>query len=185
MGTPPGVKEGDSPSFLYLVSALRGLNDPERPNQPSWGGRFVRADPARNHWLDAPSPKETVSRWIQAFDNDFAARMDWCVREFDEANHAPVITLAGDRERDVRPGETVLLQASANDPDGDELTFRWRQETKVDLSSRAVTIADSDSDHAAFVVPDEPGKQVYVILEVTDDGAPPLVGYQRLIFRIY
>jgi hypothetical protein len=48
-----------------------------------------------------------------------------------------------------------------------------------------VTIANSDSfDGASFVVPNEPGKQVYVILQVTDDGAPPLVGYQRLIFNI-
>ncbi len=58
MGTDPGIKEGDSPSFLYLVSGLRGLNDPARPDQPSWGGRFVRADPDRNHWVDAPSCDE-------------------------------------------------------------------------------------------------------------------------------
>jgi PelA/Pel-15E family pectate lyase len=34
------------------------------------------------------------------------------------------------------------------------------------------------------VVPDEPGKQVHIILEVTDDGDPPLKGYQRIIFNI-
>ena len=47
----PGQQEGDSPSFLHLASALRGLNDPEQPNQPGWGGRFVRRDPSRNHLM--------------------------------------------------------------------------------------------------------------------------------------
>lgn len=88
-------------------------------------------------------------------------------------------------KRDVSPGETVKLAATATDPDGDKLTARWWHETKAELSSAPVAIANSDSpDQASFVVPDEPGKQVYVILEVTDDGAPPLVGYQRLIFNI-
>ena len=38
----PGVIEGDSPAFMYLVSANRGINDPEYPTQPSWGGQYVR-----------------------------------------------------------------------------------------------------------------------------------------------
>jgi hypothetical protein len=29
----PGVWEGDTPSFLHLVSAARGVNDPEKPDQ--------------------------------------------------------------------------------------------------------------------------------------------------------
>ena len=48
-----------------------------------------------------------------------------------------------------------------------------------------MAIANGDSlDQASFVVPDEAGKQVYVILEVADEGGPPLVAYQRLIFDI-
>ena len=185
MGTKPGVKEGDSPSFLYLVSAVLGLNDPERPNQPSWGGQFVRVDADWNHWIDGPSARETVSRWIEAFDNDFAARMDWCVRDFSEANHAPAVVVDVSLYRDVNPGETVKLEAAATDPDDDGLTYKWSQETGVESASSAVEIANSDSlDQASFVVPKEPGKQVYIILEVADDGAPPLVGYQRIIFNI-
>lgn len=49
MNTKLGINEGDSPSFLYLVSGARGLNDPEQPNQPSWGGQFVRAAADQNH----------------------------------------------------------------------------------------------------------------------------------------
>ncbi len=37
-----GVCEGDLPSFLWLVSANRGLNDPDDPTQPSWGDNSRR-----------------------------------------------------------------------------------------------------------------------------------------------
>ncbi len=73
----PGVIEGDSPSFLHLASAVRGLNDPERPDQPGWGGRFVRRDPSRNHWFDDPAGGEAVWRWRAEVQQDFARRADW------------------------------------------------------------------------------------------------------------
>jgi hypothetical protein len=49
----PGVCEGDSPAFLYLVSAIRGLNDSEDPTQPGWGGQYVRKGKT-NHFVDGP-----------------------------------------------------------------------------------------------------------------------------------
>ena len=33
-------------------------------------------------------------------------------------------------------------------------------------------------------MPNEPGKQIQIILEVTDNGTPPLIGYQRVIYNI-
>ncbi len=73
----PGVIEGDSPSFLHLAGAVRGVNDPEQPNQPGWGGRFIRRDPSRNHWFDDPAGAETVWRWRTEVQQDFARRADW------------------------------------------------------------------------------------------------------------
>lgn len=73
----PGIWEGDSPSFLHLVSAVRGLNDPEKPDQPGWGGRFVRPDSSREHWFDDPAGGKSVSRWRGEVQADFACRADW------------------------------------------------------------------------------------------------------------
>ena len=73
----PGVQEGDSPSFLHLAGAARGRNDPEKPDQPGWGGRFVRPDPARNHGTDDPAGPEVVWRWRAEVQADFALRADW------------------------------------------------------------------------------------------------------------
>ena len=55
------------------------MNDPEKPEQESWGGQYVRRNPATKHWYDDPGPK-SVSKWLPDMQKDFAKRMDWCVR---------------------------------------------------------------------------------------------------------
>ena len=74
-----GVCEGDSPSFLWLVSANRGLNDPDDPTQPSWGGQF-RRDGTTNHYVDGPGGS-SISRWRPDYQAEFQERADWCLDE--------------------------------------------------------------------------------------------------------
>jgi hypothetical protein len=74
----PGVIEGDSPSFLYLLSANRGINNPEDPTQPSWGGQYVRKG-TTNHYVDG-SGGVSISRWKNDFQTEFRERADWCVK---------------------------------------------------------------------------------------------------------
>ena len=77
------------------------------------------------------------------------------------------------------------LAAKATDPDGDRLTFKWWHYPDDDSATATVTIKNSDAlDRANFVAPNKPGKQIHIILEVTDNGTPPLVGYQRIICNI-
>ena len=128
---------------------------------------------------------KSLWRWSDALQNDFAARADWCVREFGEANHPPVPAVRGALTRDVRPGETVKLSAAAADPDGDALSYRWWQYAEADSAEATVEIANHDSpSDASFVAPGEPGKEVHIVLEVTDDGSPPLTRYQRVVVAI-
>ena len=183
------ISEGDTPSFLHLVN--NGLEAHLDYTLGGWGGRSAYDDPAFPNHITDKNLKDDGDRnkmywcWVPAAQNDFAARMDWCVKEFKDANHAPVAKLKGASVRDVKAGETVKLAATATDPDGNKLTYKWWQYADADSANATVTIAKSDSlDQASFVAPDEPGKQVHIILEVTDNGSPPLVGYQRVICNI-
>lgn len=183
------ISEGDTPSFLHLVN--NGLDSHLDYTLGGWGGRSVYDDPAfPNHITDKAikdddNRNKMYWRWVPAAQNDFAARMDWCVKEFKEANHAPVAEVKGALTRDVKAGETVKLAATATDPDGDKLTCKWWQYADADSAAATVTITNSNSlDNASFVVPNEPGKQVHIILEVTDDGTPELKYYQRVIVTI-
>ena len=73
-----GVCEGDSPAFLYLVSANRGINNPEDPTQPSWGGQYVRKDNS-NHYVDGPG-KTSISKWRDDYQKEFKDRADRCIK---------------------------------------------------------------------------------------------------------
>lgn len=186
------ISEGDTPSFLHLID--NGLESHRDYTLGGWGGRSIFDQPEEfpNHLKDR-SPDiaddgdlhKMYWRWVPAAQNDFAARMDWCVKAFADANHPPKVRLQGSRQQKVKPGQTVKLSAEASDPDNDELTYRWWQYTDADSATTTVSIDHADSLEAAhFVVPDEPEKQVQIILEVTDDGSPTLVGYQRVVFTI-
>jgi hypothetical protein len=183
------VSEGDTPSFLNLAN--NGLDAYEDYTLGGWGGRSAHDDPAFPHHLtdkhltDDGNANKMYWRWIPAAQNDFAARLAWCVKAFRDANHAPVARVKGPLQRDVKAGETVKLAATATDPDGDKLTCKWWQYADADSVTATVPIANSNSlDRAGFVAPNEPGKQVHVILEVTDSGTPALTGYQRIICNI-
>jgi hypothetical protein len=183
------ISEGDTPSFLNLVN--NGLAADVDYTLGGWGGRGAYDDPKfPNHLTDSTltddgEPHKMFWRWVPAAQNDFAAKLDWCVRDFAHANHAPVVKLTGSTHRKVKPGAMVKLKAVASDPDGHELTYKWWQYTDADSAVENVTISNAASlDMASFLVPNEPGKQVQIILEVTDNGAPNLAGYQRLVFTI-
>lgn len=72
-----GICEGDSPSFLHLLGHLNGLNDPEKPWVGGWGGKYQKV--SGNRYEDMPGYAEYIAMWKQAFNEDFAARMDWCL----------------------------------------------------------------------------------------------------------
>ncbi len=76
----PGMQEGDTPTFLHLVSALNGLNDPENPNQESWGGEYEQRDTTKNHWYDGQGA-QSITKWLEEIQADFAKRADWMVSE--------------------------------------------------------------------------------------------------------
>ncbi len=126
-------------------------------------------------------------RWTDALQNDFAARADWCVMPYEEANHPPVVVLGHAPDLEARPGATVELSAhGTSDPDGDGLEYRWWQYREAGSYDGAVEIRDGEKRDAAFVVPDDAdaGQTIHLIAEVTDRGTPPLTRYQRVVATV-
>jgi hypothetical protein len=202
-GRVRGVKEGDTPSFLYLIP--NGLGDPERPEWGSWGGRFAaeaadRAGSGKDavckntrHYFDAKdtvngetSERATVYRWRPAYQADFQARLDWCVRPPDKANHPPVAVLNGPGERVVRTGEKVVLSAEAShDPDGDRLSYCWFHHPEAGTYEGTIKINGANTPRAWFVAPEvDSRKTIHIILAVTDSGDPALTRYRRVVVTV-
>ncbi|TWT84222.1 hypothetical protein CA13_56980 [Planctomycetes bacterium CA13] len=179
--------EGDSPSFMHQIPV--GLRSLEHPGYGGWGGRFIREKPGSATWRDARDGgdlSKPIWRFSEAFQNDWAARADWCVRDPDKANHPPQPRVVGSLDRTAPPGERVSVSAKgSSDPDGDALTFKWWQYIDVDSCKTTVDISTLHHGQTAeFVVPNEPGSTVHLILELTDDGNPALTRYHRVIVTV-
>ncbi|MGF7153699.1 DUF1593 domain-containing protein [Novosphingobium gossypii] len=198
------IMEGDTPSFLYLVP--NGLGAPEHPDYGSWGGRYGKVSEWDGIWTDTSdlvtgkdgnthqTNKATIWRWREAFQNDFAARIQWTLQaSYKGANHAPVPMLNGvggtaPVEIAARPGETVRLSATGSrDPDGDAVDYSWWQYRESEAVNRSprVELQRGDPLETRFVVPavEEPTR-FHIILEARDGGTPALTRYRRAIVSV-
>lgn len=132
--------------------------------------------------------KETIWRWRQEFQNDFAARMLWTTKELTECNHAPVARLAHAEQLTVKSGEQFHLSAKgSSDPDGDSMSYLWFQYPEAGtykgiVSFRPYSPNLYDIPVTAPTVSES--KTIHFILKVTDKGTPALTTYKRVIVTV-
>lgn len=221
------IMEGDTPSFLGLLD--NGLNAYRRPDWGGWGGRYIYRQPygePHPFWTQGGdvfprvtsqdsvtgvdgkeyvSDQATIWRWRDAFQNDFAARMDWTIYDYAHANHNPIVDVNGQPGTapiviDAEIGKPILLDASrSSDPDGQHLSYKWFQYSEAgaaDENLAAVTIASADTAKATVTPTDACRPKwlgptqctgtgtTHVILAVTDDGSPKLTSYRRVILKV-
>lgn len=195
LNTTHPQKEGDSMTFLYLVPT--GMNDPEQPAWGSWAGRYGRREThpgqpyywanQQDAWQGTTHRENTLARWAADLQNDFKARLDWCVTERDAANHPPVPDLQGAPHRTVAAGEQVTVDASGSrDPDGDNLAFAWSFYPEAgSYQGELPALSSTTSAATSFVAPRvTQAGTLHLLLTVTDAGTPPLARYQRLVIEV-
>jgi Protein of unknown function (DUF1593) len=202
------LMEGDTPSFLGLID--RGLGWDVSPAYGGWGGRYALFQPAgetRPIWTDNASTcdrvavepdrfessnQATIWRWREHFQNDFAARMDWCVADdFRKANHNPRPALNGDRSTGVvtisaRGGSTVKLSAEGTDAgdDGQGVKVTWSIYREAGTLEGA-TLTQTGGLTAEVALPSAPKPgTAHVILQAEDDGIPPLFAYRCIVIQV-
>lgn len=212
--------EGDTPAYLHLLPT--GLNDPEKFTHGGWGGRFnlikTKNPPtfnksnteaekkyynfemhtgAKDSWRYKGQTYEShyagLFRWREAFQNDFAVRMNWSLADsYKKANHNPVAAFENDTSREyvyliARAGDHVRLSATgSSDPDGDEIFYRWFHYSQAGDKpyNGKIKIENANSMNAGFVMPElQEGEEIHIILEAKDDGNPALYSYRRIIVK--
>ncbi|MGB8260545.1 MAG: DUF1593 domain-containing protein, partial [Terracidiphilus sp.] len=222
------IMEGDTPSYLGLID--NGLNAYRRPDWGGWGGRYVyRQPPGETHLIwtqggdefrrttsqdavagmdgrEHVSDQASIWRWRQAFQNDFAARMDWTVKDFAHASHNPLLVVNGAPgtapvEMEAQFGETIVLDAAGSrDPDGRGLHYKWwfYPEAGLDGTQGAdVTVLNPAEPRTGVrikspcrpawipgLIPCRGEGVAHIILEVTGEGEPQLTSYRRIIVRV-
>ena len=201
------IMEGDTPSWFGLIN--RGLGWQESPSYGGWGGRYVlyqchgetraiwtntrdsRDSVTTDSGLTVCSDQATVWRWRTHYQHDFAARMDWCVAdEFKKANHNPSAVLNGNPTLSVinlkaKSGEAMTLSArGSSDPDGHLLQYRWFIYPEAG-TYRGETAINSSGETVQWMAPSvSKPETVHIILQVSDNGSPPLCSYRRAVISI-
>jgi len=208
------LMEGDTPSFLYLIGNGLGdpehpdwgswggryefytprmrkwLIEPE--TRPFWTDAEDEAKGVDGRWHSGN--KVTIWRWREAYQNDFSARMDWTIQPFAAANHPPVANLNHPARLSAQSGERVNLSAAGStDPDGNSLSYEWiyyGEPSTVPVSNSrtpaALAIENAGQAEAWFTAPKVAKPEtVHIVLAVTDNGAPPLTRYRRVIVTIF
>lgn len=200
--------EGDTPAFMHVYP--NGLNNPEEIDQGGWGGRFsftkkegirsmscvkkeneTKYDPYYMYG-NTSEGSEAIKRWSEAYNNDFAARMDWSISEkYSDANHHPIAILNGDTSRQVleleaSPGSSVELSAvGSSDPDQDNLTYSWSFYDEPSSYNGILSIKNNSSSIAIIEIPeDAANKTIHIILKINDNGEPNLYAYRRAIIKV-
>jgi hypothetical protein len=183
---PDFSKTKDGRSIVPIAPETREIwtNAVDRytPYNPKEYGRAVGRDSATFTGF-----KETLWRWRDDFQNDFAARMDWCLQSFEEANHPPVPLLNKEGRLSVKSGEEIFLDASkSTDPDNDNLSYLWFNYTEAGTLKEELKIGGSENSNTLNVQAPKVTKKetIHFILKVTDKGSPTLSRYKRIIIDI-
>ncbi|MCH6256127.1 DUF1593 domain-containing protein [Puniceicoccaceae bacterium K14] len=167
----------------------------------SRGGCWVNEEPYLDYWMYADAEDKweygegiydntwcSIFRWRTDFQNDFAARMDWCVKSYADANHNPVAVVNGDESKKVlyleaKVGEAVTIDSSGSlDPDGDSMSYNWWVYERAGTYTGKVEVTEPNASSVCVRVPhDAVGKTIHVILTLRDSGTPQLTSYRRVV----
>jgi hypothetical protein len=151
------------------------------PYIPSEYGRTVRKDT-----ISFSNNKASLWRWRDDFQNDFAARMDWCTKSYEESNHHPVIVLSHPEQFTVKSGEGFSLDGfNSTDPDGDNLSFLWFHYPEAGSYKKLIDVG-AENVHGVYVTAPKVEKKetLHFILKLSDKGTPVLTRYKRVIVTV-
>jgi hypothetical protein len=179
--------EGDSTTFVPLINVgLRGL---ENGNYGTILGRILESGERPESGYDFLTGKEgNVNPFIRAYQEDWAARAEWCIKPFEECNHAPVINIMN-LDIMASAGEVVLLEGTVSDPDGDGLHSIWyvyRQGSNYSGIADDLRVWEPMHICTRFTVPSDAksGDYFNLILEAQDDAEKPMTRYGQVILHV-
>lgn len=201
--------ETDTQTWLWLIPT--GLRSSQSPTFGGWGGRYELRQPEEEKRPiftdsfdtvivgdnpgelrgDVPaeyySNQATIWRWREAYQHDFAARMDWASNsKYSQANHPPIIKVKGNLDREVLGNDVIELDASeSSDPDGNQLSYHWFYYKEAGNYDGIIKI-DTPFDSCTKIKFEDQKKRglVHIIVDITDNGEPKLHRYARFILIV-
>ncbi len=186
LGIPDLSSHEDGSSVVVLEAVTWPVwSDASDTYTPYSPGEYKRA--VQKNDRSFSGNQVTLWRWRDDFQNDFAARMDWCAMSYEEANHPPVPHLNHPEEITVKSGQSFTLDAfGSSDPDGDSISYLWFNYPEAGTYNETIPVNGAENvDRANFTAPQVSEKATaHFILKIADKGSPPLARYKRIIVTI-
>jgi hypothetical protein len=186
--------EGDSPSLWYVLPL--GYGNPEEPWKGSIIGTYINNENGalpKFYVQTKPlieSNQALVEQQTIPFWNAFAARMDWA--RSGTGNRPPVIIIKSYNPNNLEnltceAGEEIWIDASGTyDRESDKLTFDWQLVSSPENPIDGVKLKPDSKKVNVFIPRSLKGKTIYLMLQVTDDGAGHhLSTYQSIAIDIH
>lgn len=172
-----------NPSLSPLSPSPGAGLTPANASPPRFESRYFWANQA-DTWRGTTHRDNTLARWAEDLQNDFRARLDWCVQPRSQANHHPVPVAPGPSHLSLIPGESGNVSTSWNDPDADRLAFEWIPYPEAG-SYRGDLRWTADGPNLQVTAPDvQRPETLHFILRVLDDGSPRLARYHRVVVNV-
>jgi len=158
--------------------------------EDTWVQGKTKWDLPEEQWKN--SDDAPMWRWREAHFNEFKARMDWCVSNYESVNHNPVIVYKGCKIRkiehiNVEAGTDITLDVSDTyDPDGDEIHYNWWVYKESGTFKGNLTLEKEKPSVCSFSIPENiTGKEIHLILEIHDENPiAPLYAYKRFVISV-
>lgn len=178
--------EGDSMTWVPLLpNGLRGLED---GRYGTVAGRLFNdgeeITPKRPLF---GKPEDNINPFLYAFQKEWAARADWCVRAYDECPHPPVIT-AAESDIDALAGESITPAVTVSSADGRPVQTRWfvYEPGTVYQGERTPQVLQEEDGSVSFRVPDDSTEddQFIIYAAAETEGFPSFTRYAGIAVHV-
>ncbi len=174
------LAEGDSITYIPLLPfGLRGADEPGFDTL--LGPMFRDGEKPAVEVAPFSAPTENLNPFLRAYQEDFAARAQWCAGQPEACNHAPIVTeVTGDCA--AARGEDVAVHAAAIDPDSDVLACTWRR-----YGERGEVLWEAAGTDAVFTVPESaaPGERLMLTFSARDVAERPMTRYAQVAVTVF
>lgn len=176
------MAEGDSMTYIPLLPfGLRGIDNPAF--NTLLGPLFkdgTTNTPAMSIASASKAKSTNANPFLRAYQEDFAARAQWCAHEPHACNHAAIIEQVSN-DMQAKPGDTIELSVTAHDPDGDALAYRWWLDTLC-TQCCAAKAWEKPGANTSYTIPSEAkaGERLVFTCAVQDEAGRPMTRYAQV-----
>ncbi len=180
------IGEGDSNTYIPLISfGLRGLED---NRYPTLLGKLYVDENEKKQGNIFTGENVPFNPFIKAYQEDFAARAEWCYLSYSEASHAPIIQL-NQCDINASANETVEIGASITEVNHRDYAVMWEYFPNYSKYDGKETVRPFEPwlANTSISIPSDAKEGDYftLILRVQNKAKKPMTSFGQVVIHVH